>query len=185
MSSDLWCDTYLSRVSGLSTLMYLGVQGNTFRFCPNGVIINSPSGYHDIYNHKANVRKGKFYEVWTRNAQDTNTLTTVNKSVHAKKRRTLYSVFSDKAVRSAETFVIQHVDRWNELSLDANSEDWSQPRNLALWSDYLLFDILGDLCFGKSFNIKEPQENPLKMIPHAISSYTRFMYPVRPKRPRF
>ena len=130
------------------------------------------------------MRKGKFYEVWTRNAQHTNTLTTVNKLVHANKRRTLCSVFSDKAVRSAETFVIDHVDRWNELLLDANSKDWSQPKNLARWSDYLLFDILGDLCFGKSFNIKEPEENPLKMIPHAIASYSRFMYPVRSKRQR-
>ena len=44
---------------------------------------------------------------------------------------------------------------------------------MAEWSDYLVFDILCGLCFGRSLNIKEPGENPFKGIPKAIHSYMK------------
>ncbi|MCJ1246970.1 hypothetical protein MMC30_004181 [Trapelia coarctata] len=49
---------------------------------------------------------------------------------------------------------------------------------MAQWNDSLLLDILGELCFGRSFGLKEPGENPLKAIPHAVTSYASFMYPI-------
>ncbi|KAK4107230.1 cytochrome P450 [Canariomyces notabilis] len=42
----------------------------------------------------------------------------------------------------------------------------------------LVFDIMGDLCFGRSFDIKEPGENPLKAVPHFIAEYMKFYYPM-------
>lgn len=42
-----------------------------------------------------------------------------------------------------------------------------------------MFDILCDLCFGRSLNIKEPEDDPFKGIPKAIHSYLKFTYPVR------
>jgi len=94
------------------------------------------------------------------------------------KGESLNSIFSDKSVHSAEAFIIRHVDRWNELSIDGDGETWSKPKNMADWSNYLLLDILGDLCFGASLNTKEPQENPLKEVPHANAEALQFFYPV-------
>jgi hypothetical protein len=37
--------------------------------------------------------------------------------------------------------------------------------------DYLSFDIMGDLSFGKSLDVKEPGDNPFKAIPHTIAGY--------------
>lgn len=149
-----------------------------FRYHPNGIIVNSPNGYSDIYNMKANVKKGKFYDAWPRNANDVHTLSTTDKLVHARKRRILNSVFSEKAIQSAEIFVIKHVNRWCELLLDSNSGDWSQPKNMTHLSECLMFDTLGDLCFGRSFEIKEPGDNSFQHIPRTIASYLSFMYPV-------
>ncbi|KAG8156500.1 hypothetical protein KVR01_013604 [Diaporthe batatas] len=42
--------------------------------------------------------------------------------------------------------------------------------------DYLVFDITGDLSFGRSFNIKEPGENPLREVPQNIVQYLKFYY---------
>jgi cytochrome P450 len=154
-------------------------EGNAFRFQPSGVLFSSPDAYRTIYNAKANIKKGKFYETHSRNIDMINTFNTTDKIVHARRRRILASVFSEKAIRSAETFVLQHVDRWNELLLDQDGETWSQPRNMTDETDHLIFDILGDLCFGRSFETKEPGENPLKAIPHAIASTLKFFYPVR------
>jgi len=100
--------------------------------------------------------------------------------VHARKRRVLNSAFSEKAIRSAEAFVVQHVDRWNELLVVGNDgESWTEAQNMSDLTDYLVFDIMGDLCFGKSFDLKEPGENPLRHMPHTIADFMQLMYPVR------
>ena len=99
--------------------------------------------------------------------------------VHARKRRVLNSAFSEKAIRSAESFVIRHVDRWNELLIEGNDgKEWTEPQNMSDLTDYLVFDIMGDLAFGRSFEIKEPGENPFRHMPHSIADYMQFMFPV-------
>ena len=83
-------------------------------------------------------------------------------------------------MKSAEEFILAHSDRWCDLLAERDSEnEWSTPKNMAKWCDYLIFDILGDLCFGKSFNSKEPQGEQFREILTAIESYVSFMYPVR------
>jgi cytochrome P450 len=98
-----------------------------------------------------------------------NTLCVTDKQAHARKRRILNSAFSDKAIHSAEKYILQHVD----------GKDWGAPRDFAEWVDYLVLDILGDLAFGRSPETKEPQDNPLKAVPHGISQSLKFINPVR------
>jgi cytochrome P450 len=115
------------------------------------------------------VKKGKFYEMWPRNLNAPNTLGTVDKVIHARKRRVLNQAFSPEAIRSAENFVIQHVDRWNEILVDGNDgREWTDPVNISEMIDYLVHDILGDLCFGRSFDMKEPGENQFRHMPHTM-----------------
>ena len=149
--------------------------GETFRYHPNGIIVNSPKGYLDIYGSKANVKKANFYNAWPRDARHPDTLHTTDVAAHARKRRILNSVFSEKSISSFEPFIVNHVNRWCEILLNHCQNDWSEPKNMAQLSDYLVFDILGDLCFGKSFETKEPGENQLRVIPHYINRYMKFM----------
>ena len=88
-------------------------------------------------------------------------------------------IFTEKSVRAAGTFIQKHVDLWNDLLTDEEGKDWSQPKNISDWNDYLVFDILCDLCFGRSLDIKEPGENAFRYIPRAIHSLLQFTYPVR------
>ena len=107
----------------------------------------------------------------------------MDKAIHARKRRVLNSAFSEKSLRSAEAFVIKHVDRWNEILLENNDgKEWSKGQNMSELVDYLSFDIMGDLSFGKSLDVKEPGDNPFKAIPHTIAGYLQFMYPVSTTR---
>lgn len=32
---------------------------------------------------------------------------------------------------------------------------WSEPKNMALWTNYMSYDILGDICYGQSFETLE------------------------------
>jgi hypothetical protein len=45
------------------------------------------------------------------------------------------------------------------------------------WVNWLVFDILGDLCFGKSFNMKEPGSD-LRHIPEMMISFLELVHPV-------
>lgn len=65
--------------------------------------------------------------------------------MHARKRRILNAAFSDKALRAAEPFIVQHTERWCDILLDFVGREWSPPRDMAEWSDYLVLDLLGKL----------------------------------------
>jgi cytochrome P450 len=129
---------------------------------------------------KSNVRRGPFYLALTRSAREENTVCTVDVAAHAAKRKLLNLCFTEKSVRAACGFTIKHIDRWHELMSEENHSytEWSAPLDLSERIDALIFDIMGDLAFGKSFDIKEPGDNPLKVIPHSIAAYMKFYYPV-------
>lgn len=113
-------------------------------------------------------------------------LNTIDVAEHAHKRKLLSTIFTEKMVRAASEFVIRHLDRWSEIMMDemnhSNSDGWSPVYDLSESLDALIFDIVGDLSFGKSFDIKEPGDNPLKVIPHSIAEYMKVYYPVGPSR---
>ena len=134
------------------------LKGSKFRVNPTAVLFNTPKAYRGIYNYKENVKKNKTYDAWRRHEGDANTLNITTVAIHARKRKLLNTVFTEGSVRFAAAFIIKHLDRWNELSVIGR--DWSKPIDSTKWTDCLVFDILGDLCFGKSFGIKEPGENP-------------------------
>ena len=127
---------------------------------------------------KANVQKSKGYNAWKRNEQDVNTLTEVDVKLQAKRRRLLNLVFTERSVRSACDFVVKHVDRWNELLIEGDGRNWSSPLDLNVSCNGMTLDLLGDLCFGRSFDIKEPDASPFKSVPSSIIAYMKFTYPV-------
>ncbi|KAI1274965.1 benzoate 4-monooxygenase cytochrome P450 [Xylaria sp. FL0933] len=182
---------FWARVSGIPSWYYayrgdrhiwLRKQFQTYgyrvRIEPNTVLFCDPQAYAAIYNMKANVRRGRFYEAFKKDANDTTTLTCIDVAAHAKRRRHLNLCFTEKSIRAASTFVINHVDRWIQIITEGpqDGDGWSQPMDFSEKVDALIFDIMADLSFGKSFDIKEPTDNPLKRTPHNISEYMRFFY---------
>lgn len=154
------------------------IYGDTIRVEPNTVLFKTPQAYSEIHGMKRNVRRGRFYEAFSKDGE-INTLLDIHVAGHAKKRRLLNLCFTDKLVRAATNFVIQHVDRWHELiGEEIGSEESSHSINFSDRIDNVIFDIMGDLSFGCSYGTKEPGENPLKSIPHSISKAMEFYYPV-------
>jgi cytochrome P450 len=138
--------------------------GPVVRFAPNGVSFKSASALRDIYgSHRANIGKADFYDAFVHPAPNTHNAR--DKALHARKRRVLAHGFSDGAVRSMERFVIGNIDVFCDKigpSREASYDDrkgWSEPRCMSDWCSYLAMDILGDLCFGKAFNMLEKEDN--------------------------
>ncbi|KXX76590.1 Versicolorin B desaturase [Madurella mycetomatis] len=157
------------------------IYGNKIRPAPDTVLFCSPRAYADIYSMKSNVRRSHFYTAFQRNSHEKTTLNTIDIAEHAKKRKLLNMAFTDKTTRAVSSFIAKHVDRWNELLLTEERRKtggWTAPVDMSEKLDTLVFDIMGDLCFGRSFDIKEPGENPLKVVPHCIAEYMKFYYPV-------
>ena len=76
---------------------------------------------------------------------------------------------------------ILYNSRWIELFKEAAQQgadgQWSKSLNMADEVNYLVFDILGDLCFGKNFNMKEPGSD-LKHVPELIATFLQVLAPV-------
>ncbi|KAF2464532.1 benzoate 4-monooxygenase cytochrome P450 [Lindgomyces ingoldianus] len=161
------------------------IYGSRIRAAPNLVLFNSPTAYNAIYSFKSNVKRSSFYDAWGRNVDDVNVLMTSDTQLHARKRRLLSLAFTDHSVKASSPgtkFMAKHIDRWNKLLggelNDQMEEGWSAPRDIATWANYLVFDLLGDLCFGADFKTKEPGENNLKKIVDAFDTFVTFNYPI-------
>lgn len=129
---------------------------------------------------KANVRRSTFYVGLTKNIREKTTLNTIDPTEHAKRRKMLNKCFTDQSVTAVSAFISRHVDRWHEILTNRHNSatEWSNSLNLGEQLDYLIFDIMGDISFGRSFNVKEPGQNPLREVPHNIIQYLKFYYPV-------
>ncbi|KAI0182980.1 benzoate 4-monooxygenase cytochrome P450 [Xylaria flabelliformis] len=151
--------------------------GYRFRADPNTVVFCDPEANADIYSMKSNVRRSQFYLAMN-NKNEKTILDTIDVAQHGLKRKILNLCFSEKSLSAACRFIVDHVDRWNQLMLEKTNDDWSSSVDMTEKIDELTFDVMGDLCFGRSFNIKEPGENSLKEVPHFIADYLLFFYPL-------
>ena len=143
-------------------------RGPVVRFGPNSISINSNTALKTIYGHKSNVKKSKFYSVFPPTKDTFNTHSSIDKAAHARKRRVLSHAFSDGAIKSMEKYVLANVRTFcsalgsssKSLSEKGESKElWSAPQNMSDWCNYLTFDVMGDLCFGKAFEMLEHPEN--------------------------
>ncbi|KAI0129094.1 cytochrome P450-like protein [Xylariales sp. AK1849] len=134
--------------------------GRIVRFGPNSVSFNSNTALKEIYGFKSNVRKAEFYDAFVHPAP--NTHNTRDKTTHARKRRVLSHGFSDSAMKEMERYILANVRSFCEqigVGASEESKGWTRAKNMADWCNYLAMDILGDLCFGKAFNMLEKPDN--------------------------
>jgi cytochrome P450 len=143
------------------------------------LIFSDPHTYREIYGTHANVQKAWHFGVWPKDRTAVSTFAVQDKYEHRRRRRNLDYAFSDRAVRSSELYVIEHVDRWGAILAEGSKDGWSDPRDMTAESDHYVFDILCDLCFGWTYETKKPGPNKLKTVPHDVAQYMKFTYQVR------
>lgn len=94
------------------------------------------------------------------------TLLATEKAHHAKKRRIAGQAFSETAMRGLEKYVLAHTQEMIERINSAvkrpggERERWSKGQDMQKWCNWLVFDVMGDLVFGKSMGtLGEQPEN--------------------------
>lgn len=102
----------------------------------------------------------------------------IDKSKHAFRRRVLDQAFSEKALADAEGLILENARRWLEyLGADTLESGWTRSRDMNDWCNWLSFDLMGDMTFGRDFGCVTKAEH--RFIPDVVLNATKFVYVVR------
>ena len=170
--------------------------GKVVRYGPNSISINSNIALSEIYGFKANVRKAHFYSAFPAQKGAWSTHSAIDKSLHARKRRVLSQAFSESAMRGLQPHILGVIRTFTDVIGDiftrANSdsdktatEEWSKPKDMGLYANYLSYDILGDICYGESFDTLESPENRFAVGLVPLSSKYHFLMAQMPSLKKF
>ncbi|KAI9684838.1 MAG: hypothetical protein M1820_010871 [Bogoriella megaspora] len=155
--------------------------GPIVRYGPNSLSFNSASALQTIYGFRSNVQKANFYSAFPAAKGAWSTHSAIDKGLHARKRRVLSQGFSDQAMRGLQPHILSVVRTFCDAmgdfgrsSKEVNSKGWSTPKDMGAWCNYMSYDVLGDICYGQSFDTLESPDNRFAMAMVAQSS--RFHY---------
>lgn len=162
--------------------------GSFIRIAPNHVSIAEPDALATVYAHGNGTLKSNFYDAFVSIRRGL--FNTRDRAEHTRKRKIVSHIFSQKSVVEFEPqirlYVTQLIDQWNRLydlaqkgMSGTEGEGWSGRDGLLWldclpWSNYLAFDIIGDLAFGAPFGMIQAAKDsaPIpKSQQEAINSY--------------
>lgn len=139
------------------------------RYGPNRISINSNTALKTIYGSRANVQKSSNFLVFPRifdNSWSTQTIIDTAQHNHAPKRKALAHALSEKSLAQVENSMLSSISKFCKLIKTEKQQDakppqetWSGARDLSEYTSYLSFDIMGQVCFGQSFDTLEKSEN--------------------------
>lgn len=163
--------------------------GSHVRVAPNFVSINTVQGLHDIYGHGKRLKKADFYNAFPAIKGVYNTHNVIDKTVHGRKRRVLSQAFSDNALKGMEDLMLLHVRQLCAIFAGERYGKDVKPGhdrkglaiNLSDWFGYLTYDVMGELCFGKSFDMLV--DGARRGMIHLVDRAAYRHYVVRPIRP--
>ncbi|KAJ5887438.1 hypothetical protein N7495_007479 [Penicillium taxi] len=153
--------------------------GTHVRVAPNFVSVNTDRGLHDIYGHGKRFQKSDFYNAFPAIKGVYNTHNAIDKTMHGRKRRVLSQAFSEAALKGMEDVILLHV-RQLCASMEEHGPNESENkrgkgvvRNMGRWFSYLSYDVMGELCFGKSFDmlIAEGRRHMIGLVDRAANRH--------------
>lgn len=153
--------------------------GSVVRYGPNRISVNTIAGLKAVHGFKANTQKSKhFYNVFAHFFHSDSIQTTIDPIVHGKKRRVLSQALSGSMIKKMEERILKHVRVFCDCMKDQHAQTisksvdqkWSPFRNLSSWASRLTFDIMGDLAFGRHFDMLKSSANRwiLDVLPNGV-----------------
>ncbi|KAL1602210.1 hypothetical protein SLS59_004897 [Nothophoma quercina] len=119
-------------------------HGEVVRIGVNELSFINPNAWKDIYGHGHTELRKDFPP----NVVNPNQIIAASSKDHFRMRRACLPAFSEKALAQQERLIRVYLDILvKRLSECAQS---GQPANMARWYNLTTFDLIADLCFGKS-----------------------------------
>lgn len=103
--------------------------------------------------------------------------------MHGRKRRVLSQAFSDAALKGMEDVMLLHVRQLcavlagdgfeADVVQDQDQDRKGLVRNMGNWFSYLSYDVMGELCFGKSFDmlISDSRRHMIGLVDRAANRH--------------
>lgn len=126
------------------------------RVHPDELSFIGSSAWQDIYMARPQLPKPTFGVLETPNGHPS-IVTIPDPETHGKQRKIISHAFSERALREQEYILQRYSDllisRLKEIA--GKGKAGSEEVNICEWYNFTTFDILGDLCFGDSFQSLE------------------------------
>ncbi|KAI0945650.1 hypothetical protein AcW1_001822 [Taiwanofungus camphoratus] len=167
--SDVWLGWVAAKGHRSEVVHELHKTHGTFvRIAPNHLSISNPDAIPVVYAHGNGTLKSEFYDAFV--SIQRGLFNTRSRPEHARKRKIVSHIFSQKSVLEFEPYTRMHVatlikqwDRLCELGAKGLSgqegeggwegHDGRVWLDCLPWYNYLAFDIIGDLAFGAPFGM--------------------------------
>ncbi|KAF9001677.1 cytochrome P450 monooxygenase pc-bph [Cyathus striatus] len=169
--SDLWlgkiaADGHRSEVVHALHEKY----GPVVRIAPNHISIADPNALPIVYGHGTGTLKSDFYDAFV--SIHRTIFNTRDRHAHTRKRKIVSNIFSQKSVLEFEPHVRSSlnamISKWDGMITDSekasSGKDWKAEKgrvwfDCMTWFNYLAFDIISDLAYGKPFGMVEKGED--------------------------
>ncbi|KAJ5813757.1 uncharacterized protein N7503_000507 [Penicillium pulvis] len=126
--------------------------GDYVRIGPTELSISDPAAVKLIYSSQAKTQKGPWYNcIEPRVSLQTDR----DKASHARRRKTWDQGFSSQALRDYEPRVVHYTAQL----MQAIEKGLNEPMNMTKWFNLYSIDVMGDLSFGRSFDMLADNED--------------------------
>lgn len=171
--SGLWLSAHLTASDPFRQFQKLhNKHGHFVRVGPSDLSISHPKAVNIINGSGSKCTKGFWYDITV----PTVSLQTCRvRALHDQRRRIWSAAFGDKALRGYE----QRIRVYRQKLMDQLAAFDGQPVNITKWVKLYSFDVMGDLAFGRSFNMvaSGAEHWAVKLLDEGLSHYA-FMFPM-------
>ena len=138
--------------------LHLTYASPIVRISPSELSFTSSEAWRDIYSYRpGRAPFEKDLGVYGKPPNGVHSLLTAPNDDHARMRRVLDHAFSDKAYREQAPIVVGYIDnlvKRLQHQIDGPSHGRVDP---VKWYNWMSFDVIGDLSFGRSFDCLKTQ----------------------------
>jgi cytochrome P450 len=123
--------------------------------------MNTSTALRDLNHVRSNTQKSQWYSVFSYFFKVPMSMTTMDRKVHAFKRRVDAEALTSTAIQELEPHLLRNIRQFCSKMLDSSSKsgDWSKSRNMTSWIAYLMADLMGEITFHKSWDMVESEKN--------------------------
>ncbi|CAJ2505022.1 Uu.00g124160.m01.CDS01 [Anthostomella pinea] len=147
--TSLWFSTQLGKGDAHTKVLELHEKyGDFVRIGSSDLSIVHPDGVTAVYGTASGCDLGAWYDL---SVPMLSLQSTRDKNLHRQYRRIWSDAFSDNAVRGYEERTKSY--RARLISHLSQSVSQEQPVDMTLWFNFYTFDVMGDLAFGRSFDM--------------------------------
>ncbi|KAF7915318.1 uncharacterized protein EAE98_011184 [Botrytis deweyae] len=140
------------------------IYGPIVRIGPNRLSFDSTTALQDIYSSVSNTQKSDFYTIYHYFFKVPSILTTIDKKIHALKRRILVKALNPQAVQELQNLAYQNTQRFSEYLREGkdglvSAGEWTHAHDISKALTYLQADIMGDVTFSRNWGMLNDEEN--------------------------